>query len=224
MTAAPESIVGVLGGTFDPVHVGHLAVAEGVRDAFALPRVLLVPCNLPPHKIDRRISSAADRIAMLRLAVAGRRALEVATIEVERGGVSFTIDTLRELRGLGLAPLFLVGVDALAELPTWREFEAILDEFDLVAVDRPGGSVDSAKAALGPALARRVIAAQAGTGGAEAPGGGGRIFHLALPPTDVASRDIRKRAAAGLPLDGLVPPAVGRYIQERRLYREEALR
>lgn len=222
--------VGVLGGTFDPVHLGHLHIADEVRSAFRLERMLLVPCFLPPHKSHRAISPSEDRLAMLRLAAAGRDGIEVSTVELDRQGVSYTIDTLRQLRAsAGVDPLFVMGVDALAELPTWRQHVELTSEFDLVVVDRPGGSVAAVVRALDAATARRVVPSPSlpagrGAGPGPPPGRGGRIYHLPLPPSGVSSREIRRKAAAGLPLDGLVPPPVARYIQERMLYREEELR
>jgi nicotinate-nucleotide adenylyltransferase len=222
-----RAVVGVLGGTFDPVHLGHLGVAEIVLGSFRLGRLLLLPCDRPPHKTRRTISPAADRVRMLELAVEGRAGLEVSTIEIARGGISYTIETLRHLREVDrVDPLFVVGVDALSELPTWRECDRLTAEFDLVVVDRPGGSVEEAMRALGAGHAGRIVGAPAAgepAGGARV-GRGGRIFHLPVPPCDVSSREVRRRAAAGLPLDGLVPPPVARYILERGLYREEAAR
>ncbi len=219
--------VGVFGGTFDPVHIGHLHVAQGVRRVFGLPRVLLVPCAIPSHKSPGAIHSADHRIAMLRLALAGQAGLEISTLEVERGGTSFTIDTMLALGGGGRsAPVFILGLDALADLPTWREHRRLVEEFDLVAVDRPGGSLPAAVRCLGRTIGRRIVSIpdQNALVGLPPPGKGGRIFHLALPPIPVSSREVRALSAAGAPLTSLVPPAVARYIREQVLYREEGSR
>ncbi len=221
--------VGVLGGTFDPVHLGHLHAAREVRSVFALPRVLLVPCARAPHKESFEITPAVHRLAMVRLAVSGQEDLEASTLEIDRGGTSFTIDTLRALRERGLSPLFLLGMDALLELPTWREHDRLVEEFDLVVVDRPGGSLASTRRTLGEESSRRIVpvprAKGAGTTLAgHPPGTGGRIFHLSIPPVVVSAREIRARAAEGAPLDGLVPPLVARYIQEQALYVREGSR
>jgi len=219
--------VGVLGGTFDPVHLGHLHVALGVKRVFGLARVLLVPCANPSHKAPVSISPSAHRLAMLRLAIEGLAGLEVSTLEVDRGGTSFTIDTLRALRGSGgIAPLFILGIDALADLPTWREHRCLVEEFDLVAVDRPGGSLAGAREQVGQEIARRIVqlpeeAATAALARLAPAGAGGRIFHLTLAPVPVSSREIRTRATAGADLVSLVPPAVARYIREQGLYRQE---
>lgn len=224
-----SEIVGVLGGTFDPVHLGHLNAAESVRRAFALGRVLLMPAAVPPHKARGARASAADRLAMVRLAVAGRPGLEASSFEIDRGGVRYTLDTLRALRDeQGLAPLFIVGMDALEEIDTWRNHDLLLREFDFVAVDRPGGSVEEAARRLGTDHAARVVAlgrrGSAAADGQDPPGAGGRVFHLPIPAIDVSSSLVRARAATGEPLEELVPPAVAGYIRERRLYAEESPR
>ena len=207
-----SATVGVLGGTFDPVHEGHLHAASSVRAALGLPRVVLLPCARPPHKPGTSASDA-DRLEMLRLAVADRPGLEICTWEIDRGGTNYTIDTLRALRReRGWDPVFVVGTDALVDLPSWRQPEALLAEFDLVVVDRPGRSADP----TGP----RVLP---WTGAADL-GRGGRVFRLALAPRDVSASEIRRRCAAGEPLSDLVPPAVARYIRERKLYSPEAAR
>jgi nicotinate-nucleotide adenylyltransferase len=205
--------VGVLGGTFDPVHEGHLHAASSVRSAMRLKRVCLLPCAVPPHKPRGLFATDEDRLAMLRLALAGRPGLELCTWEVDRGGTNYTIDTLRALRReRGWDPVFIVGMDALADLSSWREPTALLDEFDLVAVDRPGTpDVPSAG---------RVVPWK----GAPDLGRGGRVFRVVIPPRDVSASEIRRRCAVGEPLDDLVPPAVARYIRERNLYSLEAAR
>jgi nicotinate-nucleotide adenylyltransferase len=211
------SVLGVLGGTFDPVHLGHLHVASGVRTALDIPRVLLVPCSIPPHKVRPGLTSSEHRLAMLRLAVAGRDGLEASSLELDRGGVSYTIDTLRALRqDRRPAPVFVLGLDALLEIRLWREYEALLEEFDLIAVDRPGSDLRAVRASLEPDLAFRLVAADSGS-----LGGGGRIHHLQIPPMPVSSSEVRALAARGMPLDGLVPPEVAGYIQSHGLYRQE---
>jgi nicotinate-nucleotide adenylyltransferase len=212
--------VGILGGTFDPVHRGHVALAETARRALGLDRVLLLPCSVPPHKPERRIAPAFERLEMLHLALEGRTGLAVATDEIGRGGVCYTIDTLRARRLRGDAPVFLIGSDALAEIETWREYRALLEEFDLVAVERaPTEGVGEAAAWPAPARERLL----------DGPlpsdlGRGGRIVRLPVALHAVSSRLVRARAAASLPVGDLVPARVARYIQLRRPYRQEASR
>ena len=192
---------------------------------FALRRVLLVPCASPPHKDPSEILAAAHRLAMLRLAAEGRECLEICTLELDRGGISYTLDTLRALRAdRARCPLFILGMDALLELPTWHGHDLLVREFDLVAVDRPPGSGNGVRRHLGEDMSRRIVPVPCREGaGANAaqdpPGTGGRIYHLTIPPLAVSSSEVRARAAASLPLDGLVPSDVARYIQEQGLYR-----
>ena len=215
-----SSPVGILGGTFDPVHRGHVALAEAVRRELSLPRVLLLPCSLPPHKPERRIAPAYERLEMLYLATEDRPGLSVATDELARGGVCYTIDTLRALRARGETPVFLLGADALAEIETWREYRALLEEFDVVAVER--AAVDGVPPEMAwPESVRSRLAARPAT---PPLGAGGRIVRVAALPPAVSSRQVRARLASGRPVTDLVPARVDRYIQLRRLYRQEAAR
>ncbi len=224
-----RELVGVVGGTFDPVHLGHLHIARQVAAVFELQRVLLVPCASQPHKPKGPLASAPDRLEMLRRAVAGEPLLEACSLEVERGGVSYTIDTLDALRSAGVTPLFVVGLDSVGDLTTWRDHVRLLNEFDLVALDRPGLSMQDASASSHPTIVRRIVpvGSRPGAGmqiSGAAPGSGGRIFHLAAPTIDVSSSVVRERVAAGKPIAGLVPAPVAGYIQEHRLYSKEVVR
>ena len=207
---------GVLGGTFDPVHLGHLEIARRVRERTGVERVLLVPSAVPPHKREARLAPPRDREAMLRLAVAGESGLEVSTIELDTGAVCYTIDTLERLRRgpPRLVPVFILGLDSLADLATWKDFRRLIHEFDMVAVDRPGAGPD-----LPPEVHRVLLELPdpADRAGLDL-GRGGRIFRLGLPPIPISSREIRARAASGGDLAGLVPPAVARYIFSNGLY------
>ena len=210
--------VGVLGGTFDPVHRGHIALATGVRDALGLARVVLVPCAKPPHKPERAVTAAYHRLEMLYLACEDWAGLTVETQEIARGGVSYTIDTLRELRAGGLGPVFVVGSDSLAEMGTWRGGDALLEEFDFAAVERPedgGGPL----AAGVPEAVRRHVTAREDRHAADRLGSGGRIVRVPMAALPVSSSLVRARAAASRPVDDLVPARIARYIQRHRLYR-----
>jgi nicotinate-nucleotide adenylyltransferase len=205
----------VLGGTFDPVHLGHLRMATEARRLLDLERTLLVPAARPPHKAPEALSPTLDRLAMLRLAIEGLAGLEVSTIELERPGVGYTIDTLRLLREgrPPRDPVFILGLDALVQLPSWRGWRALLEEFDLAVVARVE---DGSGNRLPPEIAARVVA-----GPAIDAGRGGRVFRLPIEPVAVSSSAIRERARSGGGLDGLVPPGVARYIQRTGLYRRE---
>jgi nicotinate-nucleotide adenylyltransferase len=232
MTKPPR--IGVLGGTFDPIHLGHLAVARKAADAMGLDQVLLLPCRTPPHRPVDPSASPFHRFAMVALAASTDTCLAASDLELEREGTSYTADTLRVFRATGLQGwqiFFLTGADAFAEIATWREYPAVLDLAHFVVCSRAGVAAASLADRL-PELAARMIPVPAGTRppGAEVPGlhqiGGGpgvkgletRVLLLDCPTPDISSTDIRARARAGRPLAGLVPPEVDDYIRRHRLY------
>ena len=210
---APTDIrVGILGGTFDPVHYGHLVIAEQVHEALRLDRVLFVPAALPPHKIGLAITPAEDRAAMVELAIAGNDAFAVSRIELQRGGPSYTVDTLetlaREARDAGIVRkfFFILSSEAAAALPSWRAPARILELAQLAVVPRPGYPVPDAQ-----------VLASAVRGAAD------RIVTVKTVPLAHSASDVRARAAAGQSIRYLVPPAVEAYIHGHRLYRSETL-
>jgi nicotinate-nucleotide adenylyltransferase len=218
------STVGILGGSFDPVHSGHLALARHARAVLALDCVLLLPCADPPHKPGRALAARYHRLEMLELAIEDRPGVRVSTLEIAEAGVHYTIDTLRALRRAtpSLLPVFLCGSDALAEIDSWREYETLLAEFDFAAVNRPGLAGEPLTPPWPDIVTRRVCPLPTG---ADAPlGTGGRIFRLDMPGVAVSSSAIRARCAAGAALDDLVAVRVARYIQRHRIYSEEAAR
>lgn len=190
--------IGLFGGTFDPPHVGHLALAEHARDRLHLDEVRFIPAGRPPHKRGERITSAAGRVAMARLAVRGNPAFTVSTIETRRGGPSFTIETLRAVAaGAPGARLFLLmGADSLDDFANWREPEAILRLATLVVAGRPGAR----GRALGVPGGRRVV----------------RLDNAVLA---LSSSLLRARVRARRSVRYLVPDAVAAYIARHRLYR-----
>ena len=208
---APEDRrVGILGGTFDPIHYGHLVIAEQVREALRLDRVLFVPAARPPHKVDEPVTPAEDRAAMVRLAITGNAAFAMSEIELGRDGPSYTVDTLAELvaeaAGQGIARqfYFILSVEALSGLSTWHEPARLLQFARLAVVARPGSPLPD-DAALVRAL----------------PGGladASRVECIDTVPLANSSSDVRSRAAAGRSLRYLVPPAVESYIHDHRLY------
>lgn len=192
--------LGVFGGTFDPPHHGHLALAEWARAELGLDRVLFVPAGDPPHKRRAGLSSVAHRVAMTRLAVRGNAAFEVSPIEARRRGPSWTADTMRTLaEAHPRARLYLImGADMFATFASWREPDEIARRAILVVALRPGSRVP-----------RRVPAVvRAGRG----------VVWLGNPGLDVSSSALRARARARRSLRYLVPDAVGRYIERHRLY------
>lgn len=196
MTAGPR--IGILGGTFDPIHVGHLVAAVNVRYSLALDRLLLVVANVPWQKAGlRSITPAEDRYALVAAAVGDVEGVEASRIEIDRGGPSYTVDTVEEVaRQFPSASLFcVVGADVADELGTWERSEVIAELATLVVVNRPG-SVRTA--ALD----------------------GWRVEEVEVPALEVSSTDLRARAADGRPLDYLVPKEAVRCIRARGLYAE----
>lgn len=186
--------LGVLGGTFDPVHIGHLSAAVEVRHALALDRVLLVVANVPWQKAgDRVLTRAEDRFAMAAAAVHDLDGIEASRVEIDRGGESYTADTLEELHGDGHELSLIVGSDVAGALHTWKRHEELPGLATLVVVERPGA----------PPCA-------------DPPDW--RVKRLAVPALDVSSSDLRARARDGRPLDVLVPNGALRVIRERGLY------
>ena len=189
--------IGVFGGTFDPPHVGHLVTAVNVRHDLHLDRLLLVVANEPWQKLGSRpITSATDRLAMVEAAVAGVAGREACALEIERGGHSYTADTLAELAAANPgAELFLVlGADAATGLPTWERVDEVRARASLVIVDRPGEP---------PPVVPD----------------GWDWTHVEVPRLEVSSTDLRDRVADGRPLDYLLPRDVVACVRERQLYR-----
>jgi len=220
LPAGDAPVVGVLGGTFDPVHVGHLAMAETALRALGLERVLLVPAAIPPHKSRPRMTSARHREAMLRLAVEDRPGLEVSTLELDSGEVCYTIDTLRRLRRgpPPCRPVFVLGMDSLLEIGTWRDYGDLIREFDLAVIERPGSTFRESGSRLIDSVADSLVELSGEEPARPGPGAGGRVFLLPMVTISVSSTEVRRLAALGRSLDGLVPPVVDRYIRANDLY------
>jgi nicotinate-nucleotide adenylyltransferase len=211
---------GVLGGTFDPVHDGHLAAARAAPRALGLDRVLFIPSHQPPHRPARPGASVFHRFAMVSLATASDPELLASDLELQRPGLSYTADTLRRLHDAGHDAwqlFFILGTDALAEIATWHDYPAVLDLAHFVVVSRPGRSFGVLRRRL-PDLAPRMCEV-----GEQPPAEASRprcaIFLLNAGTPDVSSTDIRERAARGVPLGGLVAPGVERHIGKHGLYR-----
>jgi nicotinate-nucleotide adenylyltransferase len=208
--APPAAVVpgslGVLGGTFDPIHHGHLAIAEDAREFLGLERLLLVPAARPPHKPGRPITPGEHRLAMVELAVTGNPSLQVGAMEIARGGESFTVDTLEALRADGEEDVwFILSAEALAGFDAWRNPSRILDLARLAVV--PRGTADVAD----PAWVARQF-----------PGREDRIRFLPGPLLPISGSVVRRRVAAGRSIRYLVPDPVARYIADHALYTEPA--
>ena len=197
--------VGILGGTFDPPHIGHLWLATLAAAELGLGHVLLMPAARPPHKGRRSISNAADRVMMTRLAIGGDPGLDLTLVEMERPGPSYTIDSLAQLRshlGPEVGLVLIMAADSFAEIETWREPDRLLELAEWAVGPRPGT----------PLPDRKLITDRYGAKAS-------RIHLLEGPSLDVSSSEIRARVAAGRPIRYLVPRAVEELIVSRGLYR-----
>ena len=183
----------MLGGTFDPVHVGHVVVATEVRDRLGLDRVLVVPAGDPWQKRGRVVASAPDRLALVELAFADIEGVEASSIEIDRQGASVTADTLERFVAPGRELFLVLGADTVANMGTWRRLDDTRDLATIVVVEREGEH-------------------------AQPPGNGWRVEHVAIPRLDISSTDLRARLADQRPVDGLIPPSVVRAIHARGLY------
>lgn len=196
--------LGVMGGTFDPLHWVHLTMAEEARTRFDLDRVLFIPAGQPPHKPDYSVSSPEDRYAMVLLGTASNPAFEVSRIELEREGPSYSVDTLAELKaihGPDTGIYFMIGADEALYLPNWYEAERLPDLARFLVAPRPGFDLGELKAKL-PAYLYDAI------------------DFLPMTPVDISSTDIRSRAASGRTIKYLVPDIVESYIRKHDLYTE----
>ena len=207
MPVRPGSI-GIMGGTFDPIHRGHLAIAAHVQAVLGLERILFIPAARPPHKPLGSVSRVEDRVAMVRLAIADRPGFELSLVEVERPGPSYTADTVAEVaareRAAGRTPdlTLILSDETFRDLPGWHEPERLLAACRIAVVRRPGYAAPD----------RSWLTAQA-------PGAADRVDFLEGPRLDISSTSIRKLVAEGRSIRGLVPPAVERYVAEHHLYR-----
>lgn len=206
MTASLGGATGVFGGTFDPIHFAHLAVAEAARDELGLRRVLFIPAAEPPHKPGRPITPVEHRLAMVEAAVADNPGFEVSRIEIERGGPSYTVDTLAALRER--APddqlALILSAESFADLPTWHQPERILELAAVIVAPRDG-----------------YLAVDTEFVGRNVPLASARAVYLDGPRIRMSASEIRDRAAAGRSVRYLVPDAVAAYIGDHALYQDQ---
>lgn len=197
--------IGILGGTFDPIHVGHLMTAEAVRDEFGLDKVIFVPAAVPPHKMDQQVTEAKHRYLMTVLATNSNPHFDVSSVEMDRPGPSYTIDTIYELKrqyGENTDLFFITGADAIAEIPTWDRIEELLGLCQFIAAARPGflPNVDNIKEYFGEL-------------------GSARIHRLETPELEISSTNIRDRVKRGFSIKYIVPSTVENYIYKEGLYK-----
>ena len=210
--------IGIIGGTFNPIHIAHLRIAEEVRDRLGLDRIIFMPAAAPPHKPLAGELSFSERIAMVRLAVAGNPLFHVSDLEGKRGGKSYSIDTVRALRDAGPADefFFIVGSDSFRDFSTWREYAAIFNLCNVVVVERPQAVITDLRDCLPVAIAGEFCYY-----GAEqrlAHRSGYSVYYLEGIPLDISSSAIRDLVRQGRSIGYLVPDAVANYIKEQGFY------
>ncbi|MBU1613802.1 nicotinate-nucleotide adenylyltransferase [bacterium] len=191
--------VGLMGGTFNPIHLGHLLAAKEAKEKFGLTRVIFIPSYLPPHKEDKDLISAKHRFNMTSVALDGREGFSISDIEIKRGGKSYAIDTIREFRkiyGPKTDFYFIVGVDAINEIDTWKDFDQLIKICRFIGVARPGSEL---------CLVQEYLKA---------------VSLLNVRTLPISSTEIREKIRKGMPINDLVPRKVAEYIFKHRLYQK----
>ena len=195
----PKYNIGLMGGTFNPIHLGHLLAAKEAKKEFDLKEVVFIPSNLPPHKEDKDLISASHRFKMTALALNDKKGFSISDIEIKRGGKSYAIDTVRELRKIydeQTKFYFIVGVDAINEIDTWKDFDQLIKICHFIGVARPGSKLF---------LPQEYLKA---------------VSLLNVKTLPISSTEIRKKIRKGRPINDLVPRKVAEHIFNHRLYQE----
>jgi nicotinate-nucleotide adenylyltransferase len=219
--------LGLLGGSFNPVHNGHLAIARQTREALGLDQILFVPTSHPPHKPNGSLAPSQDRYEMVRLAISSDSTLAISDVEISRPGKSYSIDTIRLLQqtyGAQTQLFFLIGLDAVLDFPSWREPQTLLKLCRFVVLSRPGVSFRSLSTVplLPPIPVPSLMDLDAGRiSRIEAPLGTQGLTCLKLPPSPISASDIRSQIRQGHPVANLLPPLVESYILQHHLYQED---
>lgn len=213
--------IGVLGGTFDPIHLGHIRIGERVKEYFSLEKIFYIPSYSPPHKEDSVITEASMRFRMVEIALKGKNGLIPSALEIGRKGTSYTIDTLRELRNIYKNSLLylIIGTDAFLEIKTWKEWKSLLKEFSIIIISRPNYNMEQVEKLLieEECTFQKVNYFERKKINEEYP----LIYLFEMDSLPISSKQIREMVKKGLPIRGLVLPEVEKYIKENGLYRGE---
>jgi nicotinate-nucleotide adenylyltransferase len=212
--------LGLFGGTFNPIHSGHVLAAQIIRDRFKLDQVWFIPSHIPPHKSSDEVASAEHRMNMVRLAVTGLSGLIPSSIELEDEGTSYSILTLGKIKKhFPEAHLFFIlGVDAFIEIDTWRSYEEVLEQCSFIVISRPGYDLLKAEDVLDGAYTDRMLEVEQDKDLNQGNESAYKIYLISINALDIASTQIREKAKAGGPISGLVPLSVEEYIKEHKLY------
>jgi nicotinate-nucleotide adenylyltransferase len=220
--ATREERIGLFGGTFNPVHRGHLRAAQAVRSRFRLNRVLFIPSYLPPHKQTTEMASPQNRFAMVELAVSAFPRLVASPLEIEARERSYSIITLNKIRTIYPEAwiFFILGIDAFLEIETWKSYREVLEQCRFIIISRPGFDLAAARGALPSDYEKSFHHVPEG----EELGNDFlekfRFFLLLIPALDISSTEIRRRVRCGRSIRGLVPESVEEYIRRKKLYQE----
>ena len=196
--------IGIMGGTFDPIHFGHLAMAEEAREIFSLDKILFIPSARPPHKVEKFITPEVHRLMMTFLATQSNEKFQVSPMEILRDGLSYTLDTMNQLEkkfGAETELFFIIGADSMADLPKWHKSKELVEKVHFIATTRPGVKVDLEEV-------RNFFGEDAKN-----------IFQVAVPGMEISSTDIRERVKSGRSIKYLVPEVVEEYILKENLYK-----
>lgn len=199
MSKMEKKRIGLFGGTFNPIHCGHVKAAESVQNIFSFDRILFIPSYLPPHKESVDVASAAHRLKMVELALASFDRFFPSSVEIDARGTSYSILTLNKIKEMfpQTEVFFLLGIDAFLEIETWKDYEDVLEQCSFVVMSRPGFRLSEAKDILTEKY---------------------KIYLLSINTLDISSSEVRERIRKNQPIEGLVPENVENYIKERRLY------
>lgn len=199
MSKMEKKRIGLFGGTFNPIHCGHVKAAESVQNIFSFDRILFIPSYLPPHKESGDVASAAHRLKMVELALASFDRFFPSSVEIDARGTSYSILTLNKIKEMfpQTEAFFLLGIDAFLEIETWKDYEDVLKQCSFVVMSRPGFRLSEAKDILTEKY---------------------KIYLLSINTLDISSSKVRERIRKNQPIEGLVPENVENYIKERRLY------
>lgn len=220
MTATAGQRIGILGGTFNPIHYGHLRAAEETAESLGLHKILFIPAARPPHKSAKPAAPIADRLAMVKTAIAGRSGFEASDIELQRQGPSYTVDTLKELKKIhgGARLFFMTGADAILDIGSWKDYKRLFDLAEFVVFSRPGYDITD----LGLVLKTLVDSSYNWNAQRDAYECGGKksVYLRLISRLDISSTEIREAVKDGKSVRYLLPDPVREYIEEKGLYKE----
>jgi nicotinate-nucleotide adenylyltransferase len=212
--------IGIFGGTFDPIHCGHVKAAESVQSVFSFDKILFIPSYIPPHKESEDVASAAHRLKMVELALSSFDRFSPSSIEIDAKGMSYSIVTLNRIKKMfpQTEIFFLLGVDAFLEIETWKDYEDVLEQCSFIVMSRPGYRLDEARGALSKKYNQRMVEISGPIQRDRQMFFSPKIYLLPIHTLDISSSEVRERVGKNQSIEGLVPENVENYIKERRLY------